>query len=190
MQDPGEPCEKGNTLCNDNCTCKWPRVPSGTFNVCTLCGNDKVDDWREECDDHTAACVACRCAAGTTGVAGRCVDNAETTGCGGLRAAECGGKAECVWCGSRQKCMAKVLEKTCEECALFDMSPSAAQCECGAHSSSCEGTAGCRSCATLGTKTFAGANGAEHKDKTEGVGGPEKTPEAVRAAEALESPQP
>eukprot|EP00727_Mastigamoeba_balamuthi_P003144 m51a1_g12827 hypothetical protein (212) ;mRNA; f:78-3385 len=87
-----------------------------------VCGNDKVDDWREECDDGTAACVACRCAAGTTGVAGRCVVNADTTGCGGLGAGECGGKAECRWCGSRRKCMMKELAGTCEECSLFDMS--------------------------------------------------------------------
>eukprot|EP00727_Mastigamoeba_balamuthi_P001817 m51a1_g11632 hypothetical protein (470) ;mRNA; f:13425-39614 len=78
------------------------------------------------------------------------------TACGGLGAGACAGKAECVWCGSRQTCMARELGATCEECSLFDMSseecarrsgcswcPSQAACQPASKSG------GCVACAAL-----------------------------------------
>eukprot|EP00727_Mastigamoeba_balamuthi_P001533 m51a1_g11377 hypothetical protein (446) ;mRNA; r:16056-41959 len=78
------------------------------------------------------------------------------TACGGLGAGACAGKAECVWCGSRQTCMARELGATCEECTLFDMSseecarrsgcswcPSQAACQPASKSG------GCVACAAL-----------------------------------------
>eukprot|EP00727_Mastigamoeba_balamuthi_P003345 m51a1_g13007 hypothetical protein (215) ;mRNA; f:1506-2913 len=104
--DEGETCD-GTAGCDASCRCSAGWTPGTTMgsSTCSRCGNHVVDDWREECDDNSTACVACNAIAWV------------------LVAQDwCAADASCAWCQSARSCMPKALSRTCQECGVFNMS--------------------------------------------------------------------
>eukprot|EP00727_Mastigamoeba_balamuthi_P000534 m51a1_g10478 putative calpain family cysteine protease (599) ;mRNA; r:19616-35395 len=130
--DAGELCD-GTVGCNaTSCQCEREWTWSNASSTCTRCGNMRVDDWREECDDPSAACVACNSA----------------MPCEGLAEDGCTGNAACQWCASAGSCVPRELGGTCARCSDLATSPE-----------ECASRAGCSWCATRATCLDAGKGG-------------------------------
>eukprot|EP00727_Mastigamoeba_balamuthi_P000506 m51a1_g10452 hypothetical protein (398) ;mRNA; f:90393-92287 len=130
--DAGELCD-GTVGCNaTSCQCEREWTWSNASSTCTRCGNMRVDDWQEECDDPSAACVACNSA----------------MPCEGLAEDGCTGNAACQWCASAGSCVPRELGGTCARCSDLATSPE-----------ECASRAGCSWCATRATCLDAGKGG-------------------------------